>query len=92
MNRIGFGLVAILAVVLGLLIGTFNPDSAHLDLLWVQLDWPLGLLILIAFVFGLLLGFCLVYLSHVFPLRLRIRKLRAKAARAAVPDLAAPND
>jgi putative membrane protein len=92
MNRIGFGLVAILAVVLGLLIGTFNPDSAHLDLLWVQLDWPLGLLILIAFVFGLLLGFCLVYLSHVFPLRLRIRKLQAKAARAAVPDLAAPND
>jgi putative membrane protein len=92
MNRIGFGLVAILAVVLGLLIGTFNPDSAHLDLLWVQLDWPLGLLILIAFVFGLLLGFCLVYLSHVFPLRLRIRKLQAKAARAAVSDLAAPND
>ena len=92
MNRIGFGLVAILAVVLGLLIGTFNPDSAHLDLLWVQLDWPLGLLILVAFVFGLLLGFCLVYLSHVFPLRLRIRKLQAKAARAAVPDLAAPND
>ena len=92
MNRIVFGLVALLAVVLGLLVGTFNSDKVHLDLLWMQLDWPLGLLILIAFATGLLLGLCLVFLSHVFPLRLKIRKLQADAARAASRGLAAPDD
>jgi uncharacterized integral membrane protein len=92
MYRIGFGLVAILAVVLGLLVGTFNSDSAHLDLLWVQLDGPLGLLILIAFAVGLVLGFCLIYLSQVLPLRLRIRKLQAEAARGAAPGPAASDD
>jgi len=92
MNRIGFGLVALLAIVLGLLVGTFNSDKVHLDLLWLQLDWPLGLLILISFATGLLFGLCLVFLSHVLPLRLKIRKLQADAARAASRDLAAADD
>jgi uncharacterized integral membrane protein len=92
MNRFGFGVVAILAIALGLLVGTFNSDKVHLDLLWLQLDWPLGLLLLFAFATGLLLGLCLVFLSHVFPLRLKIRKLQANAARTASRDLAAPDD
>ena len=92
MNRIGFGLIAVLAIALGLVVGTFNADPVHLDLLWLQLDWPLGLLILIAFAAGLLLGICLIFLSHVFPLRLRNRKLQAEAARAATSDPAATHD
>ncbi len=92
MYRLGFVLVAVLAIALGLLVGTFNSDKVHLDLLWLQLDWPLGLLILISFACGLLLGLCLVFLSHVFPLRLKVRRLQADADRAASQDLAAPND
>jgi uncharacterized integral membrane protein len=92
MYRIGFALVATLAVVLGLLVGTFNSESAHLDLLWVQLDWPLGLLILIAFAIGLVLGVGLLYLSQVLPLRLRIRKLQSEAVRGAARDPAAGDD
>ncbi len=92
MNRIGFGLVAVTAVVLGLLVGTFNSDGVQLDLLWVQLEWPLGLLILIAFAFGLLLGVCLVYLSHVLPLRLKLRRQRALTARGGERNPAGPDD
>ena len=81
MNRLFFALVAILAVVIGLLVGTLNSDAVRLDLLWVQLDWPLGLLMLIALALGLLLGMMLVYFSRVFPLRLRMRKLQAESER-----------
>ena len=80
MNRLFFGLVAVLAIVIGLLVGALNSDKVMLDLLWIQLEWPLGLLILLAFAVGLLLGLVLAYLTHVFPLRLKIRKLQAKAA------------
>ena len=81
MNRLFFGLVAVLAITTGLLVGTLNADKAMLDLLWIQLEWPLGLLILLAFAVGLLLGLVLAYLTHVFPLRLKIHKLQAEAAR-----------
>ena len=82
MNRLFFGLVAVLAIAIGLLIGTLNSDKVMLDLLWIQLEWPLGLLILLAFAVGLLLSLVLVYLTYVFPLRLKIRKLQAGTARA----------
>jgi uncharacterized integral membrane protein len=85
MSRIGFGLVAILAVVVGLLVGTFNSDKVVLDLLWVKMEWPLGLLILCAFALGLLVGLALLYLAQVLPLRLRLRRLMAEAARKEIP-------
>jgi uncharacterized integral membrane protein len=92
MYRLAFGFVAVLAIVLGLLVGTFNSDKVHLDLLWAQVDWPLGLLILISFACGLLVGLCLVFLSHVLPLRLKLRRLRASIAGAAGRDPAAPDE
>lgn len=82
MNRLFFGLVAMLAITIGLLVGTLNSDKVMLDLLWIQLEWPLGLLILLAFAVGLLLGLLLAYLTHLIPLRLKIRKLQAEAARS----------
>ena len=82
MNRLIFGLVAVLAVAVGLLVGTLNSDKALLDLLWLQLEWPLGLLVLLSFAVGLLLGLVMVYLSHVFPLRLKLRKVQAEVARS----------
>jgi uncharacterized integral membrane protein len=77
--RIAFILVTILAVFLGLVVGTLNSDPVTLDLLWVQIDWPLGLVLLTASAAGLLLGLVLAWLFSVLPLKARLRK----AARSA---------
>jgi uncharacterized integral membrane protein len=76
--RIGFIIVAVLAIALGLLIGTLNSDTVGVDLLWVQLQWPLGLLILCVFAVGLLTGLLLIWFFSVMPLRARLRKSRNK--------------
>lgn len=74
MYRIGFIIVAVLAIALGLLLGTLNSDSVSVDLLWVQLQWPLGLLILCVLAVGLLAGFLLAWVFGILPLRARLRK------------------
>ena len=56
MYRIAFITAALLAVALGLLVGTLNSDTVSVDLLWVQLQWPLGLLLLCILFVGLVLG------------------------------------
>jgi len=76
--RIGFIIVAVLAIALGLLLGTLNSDTVSVDLLWVQLQWPLGLLILCVLVVGLLTGFLLAWFFGMMPLRARLRKSRSK--------------
>ena len=78
MYRIGFIIVAVLAITLGLLLGTLNSDSVSVDLLWVQLQWPLGLLILCVLVVGLLTGVLLAWFFGMMPLRARLRKSRSK--------------
>ena len=74
MYRLAFILVTVLAVALGLVIGTLNPDPVHLDLLWVQLEWPLGLVLLAAAALGLLSGLVLAWFFGILPLRARLRK------------------
>ena len=74
MYRIGFIIVAVLAIALGLLLGTLNSDTVSVDLLWVQLQWPLGLLILCVLVVGLLAGFALAWVFGMMPLRAKLRK------------------
>lgn len=88
MSRIGFALLAIVAVACGLLVGAFNPDPARLDLLWLQLEWPLGLLLLSALSVGVLVGVTLVFLFQVWPLRLRLNRSEAlrTESRDAGPD------
>ena len=78
MYRIGFIIVAILAITLGLLLGTLNSDTVSVDLLWVQLQWPLGLLILCVLVVGLLAGLLLAWFFGMMPLKARLRKTRNK--------------
>ena len=82
MNRLIFTVVALIAIAVGLLVGTLNSDKVILDLLWVQIRWPLGLLLLLSLAGGLLLGIVMIYLSQVFPLRLRLRKSQAKVSKA----------
>ncbi len=92
MNRFFFALVAALAITVGLLVGTLNSDEVSLDLLWFQLQWPLGLLLLISMATGLLLGLFIAYLSQVLPLRMKLRKSKAEAVRAASRNVTIADD
>jgi putative membrane protein len=79
--RFAFILVTLLAIALGLVVGTLNPDTVYLDLLWVQLEWPLGLVLLAAGALGLLLGLLLAWFFSILPLRARLRKAGGADAR-----------
>lgn len=81
MKKIGFILVAIAAIAVGLIIGTLNAGSVYLDLLWIQIEIPLGLAILLGFSLGLVSGLSVLYLGRVLPLRLQLRKARSSLAR-----------
>jgi uncharacterized integral membrane protein len=76
--RIAFILITVLAVALGLLIGTLNSSSVAVDLLWIQLEWPLGLVVLAACAAGLLLGLLMAWFFSILPLRARLRKAARK--------------
>jgi uncharacterized integral membrane protein len=91
-KKLGFILVAIAAIVIGLLVGTLNADSVQLDLLWVQFDLPLGLAILIGFSAGVILGLGAIYIARVLPLRHQLRKARTALAKQDSTDISLPND
>lgn len=78
MYRIVFIVAALLAVALGLLVGTLNSDTVAVDLLWVQIQWPLGLLLLCVFVVGLLFGLLINWIFSIMPLRARLRRAQSK--------------
>lgn len=92
MKKVGFILMAIVAIVIGLLVGTLNADPIQLDLLWVQFELPLGLSILLGFSAGLVTGISALYLTRILPLRLQLRKARAASARQDSIDLSLPDD
>lgn len=92
MKRIGFILVACVAIVVGLLVGTLNSNPVHLDLLWIQFELPLGLVILLGFSVGILMGLSAVYIARVLPLRLQLRKARAALAKNDQTDISPPDD
>ena len=50
------------------------PTVVSLDLLWIQLEWPLGLVLLCAAAVGLLMGLLLAWFFSILPLRARLRK------------------
>lgn len=74
MYRIGFIIVVAAAIVMGLLVGALNSEVARIDLLWVELEWPLGLVILSGIVLGILIGLGLSWLFSILPLRVALRK------------------
>lgn len=92
MKKIGFFLVAVIAIVIGLLVGTLNADLVQLDLLWVQLQLPLGLAILLGFSLGIILGLGMIYFASVLPLKLQLRKARAIIGKQENSDLILPDD
>lgn len=92
MNRLVFALVALLAIAAGLLVGTLNAENAVLDLLWFRIEWPLGLLLMLFFSAGLVLGLALLFVFQVLPLRLKVRRLQARLTMPEPPEDAAGND
>lgn len=92
MKKLGFILVAGAAILIGLLVGTLNSSPVELDLLWVQLELPLGLAILLGFSLGILLGLSAIYLAGVLPLRLQLRKAQAALLKQDTSNLSPPDD
>jgi uncharacterized integral membrane protein len=91
--RVAFIFLMALAVALGLVVGTLNSDPATLDLLWFQIDWPLGLIVLCAVAVGLLLGLTLSWLFGILPLRSRLRRaVRGERGPGSSAALTKPND
>ena len=71
--------MAVLAIALGLIVGTLNHDLVNVDLMWTEITWPSGLLILTAMVIGILFGLILSWLFSVLPLKLKLRRLAARS-------------
>ena len=92
MKKLGFILIAIIAIVVGLLVGTLNSSPVQLDLLWIQFELPLGLAILLGFSLGVVSGLSVIYISRVLPLRLQLRKARAALVKQESTDLSLPDD
>lgn len=92
MKKLGFILMAIVAIVIGLLVGTLNADRVQLDLLWVQFELPLGLAILTGFSIGVILGLGGIYIARVLPLRHQLRKARSALAKQDSTDPSLPDD
>ena len=80
MYRIILIIIMVLAIGLGLILGTLNSETVTADLLWVQLQWPLGLLLLSAVGGGLVLGLVLAWLFGIIPIRAQMRRLQKAAA------------
>ena len=78
MKKLGFILIAVFAVVVGLLVGTLNSDPVQLDLLWIQFELPLGLALLLGFSTGVLTGITSLYVLRIVPLRMQLRKARSQ--------------
>ena len=92
LKKTGFYLLALIAVLAGLLIGTLNAAPVAVDLLWVQFELPLGLAILLGFTLGFLSGVGAVVLLRVVPLRLQLRKARAANGRHVPQEPSTPDD
>ena len=92
MKKLVFILIAIIAIVVGLLVGTLNSSPVQLDLLWIQFELPLGLAILLGFSLGVVSGLSVIYVSRVLPLRLQLRKARAALVKQENTDLSLPDD
>lgn len=66
----------ILAVATGLLIGMLNAEVVTLDVLFTTLQAPLGLIVMITFVSGLLIGVLALWSLRVLPLQFRLKRLQ----------------
>ncbi len=64
----------VLAITLGVVIGSLNSQIVNVDFLWFQLVWPLGLTLICVLMLGILIGFLLIGLFALWPMKFRLRK------------------
>ncbi len=69
-------IVIVLAVLLGLLVGMLNAQVVTLDVLLTTLQASLGLVVILAFVSGLLLGVMALWVLRLVPMRFRLKRLQ----------------
>lgn|GEM_PF-2450065 len=92
LRKAGFFLVAFAAIAIGLMLGTLNSSIVSLDLLWFQLELPLGLAVLLGFAVGLFAGSSMTWLGRVLPLRMALRKTRNASIKQDESGLNTNND
>jgi putative membrane protein len=85
MAKLIFIVLALIAAAIGLVLGTLNADPVVVDLLWFQLNWPLGLVLVSTLALGVLIGIAGTWILQVWPARLALRQARAVADRASAP-------
>lgn len=93
MSRLLTLLLVLAFVGFGLFFGTLNETPVTVDLFFITIQWPLALVVMSAFMAGIVLSGTLVYLSMWVGVKRRIRSLKAaqrkSGATAARPDSAA---
>lgn len=82
MARLATFLLVLVFVAFGLFFGTLNEEPVSIDFFFFILEWPLALIIMAAFLAGVLLSGSLVYLSMWFGVRRRIRQLKKAQAKS----------
>ncbi|MFK7955531.1 MAG: lipopolysaccharide assembly protein LapA domain-containing protein [Lysobacterales bacterium] len=83
MSRFFTLLLVVLFVAGGLFFGTLNETPVTVDLFFVQIQWPLALIVMSAFLAGIILSGTLVYFSMWLGVKRRIRSLKASRAKSA---------
>ncbi len=83
MNRLLTLLLILTFVAGGLFFGTLNETPVTVDLFFIQIQWPLALVVMSAFLTGIILSGTLVYFSMWFGVKRRIRSLKASQAKSA---------
>ncbi|MEZ5465949.1 MAG: lipopolysaccharide assembly protein LapA domain-containing protein [Lysobacteraceae bacterium] len=79
--RLLFYILAVTALLAGILFGALNADTARVDLYFVQFDLMLGVALLLAMLLGALLAWLLLSLGVIWPLRRRLARERKEARR-----------
>jgi len=80
--RLIFLLLAVLAVVAGIVFGALNGHEAELDLYFRKLSLPLGVALLAFAFFGAIAAGALLWLGVIFPQRRSLNALRRKLVGA----------
>jgi uncharacterized integral membrane protein len=82
MAKLIFTVLALLAVATGLVLGTLNAEPVIVDLLWFQLNWPLGLVLVSTLALGILIGLAGTWVLQVWPARMALKRERSAAGAA----------
>ena len=82
MKRLLLLLLALPFLVLAFVLGAANAEPVSLDLLLVRVEWPLGVVLMLALGLGMVLSVLVLYLARVLPLQYQLRNCQRKLEQA----------